>query len=254
MDDLVKKNILITGASSGLGKELSIYFDNKVNSLICHGKSKNKIMKLKKKLKNTKNLFFSGDISNETILNKFKIFLNKNKNIDTIIHCMGGGLGLKKNLIPKKDFLKLLMVNLICQSEINNLLIKNIIRKKMIGNIIHVSTVAALESTASIGYSTAKAALTVYSKKLAKNFVSKNIFVKTIIPGAFETSDNSFAKLKKKNLKAYNNFKNSRLPRKKYATASDIIPLIDFLIRKKSQMLSGSDIVIDFSESNSFRI
>ena len=146
------------------------------------------------------------------------------------------------------------MVNLICQSEINNFLIKKMIKKRITGNIVHISTVAALESIASIGYSTAKAALTVYSKKLAKTFVNKNIFIKTIIPGAFETPDNSFANLRKKNIKAYRRFRNIRLPRKKYANASDIIPLVEFLIQKESQMLSGSDIVIDFSESNSFRI
>ena len=128
------------------------------------------------------------------------------------------------------------------------------IKNKIAGNILHVSSVAALESTASIGYSCAKAALTVYSKKLAKAFVKNNIFVNTIILGAFETNDNSFARLKKRNIKAYKKFKNTRLPRKKYAKAQDIIPVVEFLISKKSHMLSGTDVVTDFSESNSFRI
>ena len=167
---------------------------------------------------------------------------------------MGGGFGIKEDLISEKDFLKLLKLNLICQSEINNFLIKRMIRKKIIGNILHVSSVAALESTASIGYSCAKAALTAYSKKLGKAFIKKNIFIKTIILGAFETLDNSFARLKKRNLSAYKNFKNTKLPRKKYAEAKDIIPIIEFLISNKSNMLSGTDVVIDFAESNSFRI
>ena len=111
-----------------------------------------------------------------------------------------------------------------------------------------------MESTASIGYSCAKAALTAYSKKLGKAFIKKNIFIKTIILGAFETLDNSFARLKKRNLSAYKNFKNTKLPRKKYAEAKDIIPIIEFLISNKSNMLSGTDVVIDFAESNSFRI
>ena len=37
---------------------------------------------------------------------------------------MGGGLGLKKDLLPKEDFLKLFNVNFLVQSEINNLLIR----------------------------------------------------------------------------------------------------------------------------------
>ena len=254
MNTLKNRNILITGATSGLGKELSIYFDLRVKSLICIGKSYTKIKLLKKRLKNKRNIYFSGDLSRKKKLRSSLSFLNKAKNIDTIIHCMGGGLGIKSDLVSEKDFIKLFMVNLICQSEINNYLIKKMIKNKTKGNILHVSSVAALESTASIGYSCVKAALTAYSKKLAKSFIKKNIFVKTIIPGAFETLDNSFARLKKRNIKAYKKFKNTRLPRKKYAEARDIIPIVEFLISDKSDMLSGTDIVTDFAESNSFRI
>ena len=248
----IRKKILITGATSGLGKKLAIFFDKK-NYLICLGKSKIKIEKLKKRLKNKKHKFYTADLSEETELNGFLNYLNKIKKIDTVIHCMGGGLGLKSNLINKKDFLKLLNINLFFKSEINNKIIKKIIKEKITGNILHISSVAALESTASIGYSTAKAALMVYSKKLAKFYIKKNIFIKTVILGAFETDDNSFARLKKNNLKAYENFKNIRLPRKKFAKPDDIIPLIEFLISKDSNILSGSDVVADFSETNTFR-
>ena len=86
---------------------------------------------------------------------------------------------------------KLIKVNLLVQSEINNLIIKNMIKKKLKGKIIHISSIAGVESIASIGYSVAKAALTVYSKKLASLFLKKNIFIKTLILGAFETNDNS---------------------------------------------------------------
>lgn len=254
MNTFINRNILITGASSGLGRELSIYFDQKVKSLICAGRQSFKVKSLKERLKNKKNIYFSGDLSNDKKLKKFLFFLNKVRNIDTVIHCMGGGFGIKADLVSKKEFLKLLMVNLICQSEINNFLIKKMVKNKIRGNILHVSSVAGLESTASIGYSSAKAALTAYSKKLAKAFIKKNIFVKTIIPGAFETSDNSFARLKKRNIKAYKKFRDTKLPRQKYAEPKDIIPIIEFLISNKSNMLSGTDVVIDFAESNTFRI
>ena len=106
MKTFKEKNILITGASSGLGKALSIHFDKKVNSLICVGKNSNKIKFLKRKLKNKNNKYFFGDLSNDEKLRKFLDFINKIKNINTIIHCMGGGLGLKDDLIKQKDFLK----------------------------------------------------------------------------------------------------------------------------------------------------
>jgi NAD(P)-dependent dehydrogenase (short-subunit alcohol dehydrogenase family) len=105
---------------------------------------------------------------------------------------------------------------------------------------------------ASIGYSTAKAALNIYSKILSKKFLKKKIDVKNLILGAFETEDNSFARLKKKNLKAYNDFKKKRLPLKRYAISEEIIPVIEFILSDKSNILSN-ELIIDNRELNTFR-
>ena len=86
MNTFKNRNILITGATSGLGKELSIYLDQKVKSLICLGKTRNKIKSLRRILKNKKNIYFDGDISKKHKLKNFLFFLKKVKNIDTIIH------------------------------------------------------------------------------------------------------------------------------------------------------------------------
>ena len=122
---------------------------------------------LKKKLKKT-HIFINNDFTKEKNLKSLKKDLNKYQNIEAVIHSMGGGLGLKKDLLPKEDFLKLFNVNFLVQSEINNLLISKAIKKKKKLKIVHLSTTASLESIASIGYSTAKSALNTYSKILSK--------------------------------------------------------------------------------------
>ena len=59
MNTFKNRNILITGATSGLGKELSIYLDKKAKRLICAGKTRTKIKLLRKILKNKKKYLFS---------------------------------------------------------------------------------------------------------------------------------------------------------------------------------------------------
>ena len=206
------KNLLITGASSGLGKKISEHFSKKNFNLVCIGKTKVKIQKFKKNLNNKKNIYFSYDLVKDKNLIKLINKLKKIDDLDGVIHCMGGGLGIHEDLITKKNFIKLFNCNLFAQSEINNLLIKNYIKKKKQLKIIHISSVASLENVASIGYSTAKAALNIYSKILAKKFIKDKIFVKNLILGGFETEDNSFGRLKKKNFRAYKNFIKKECP------------------------------------------
>ncbi len=242
--------ILINGATSGLGKSISKYYSNK-EKLICVGKDKMKMRSLKKII-DPNNNFFARDLSKDKNLEELKSTLKKIKHIDVVIHCMGGGFGIKDDLLSKKDFLELFNKNLFVQSEINNFLIKKTIKNKKKLKIIHVSSIASIENVASVGYSTVKAALNVYSNILSKKFISHNIDIKNIILGAFETSDNSFARLKKKNIKAYKKFKNVRMPLKRYNSSDEIIPVIDFLIKGNSKIVSG-DIVLDNREKNSFR-
>ena len=107
----MKEWALITGASSGLGKALSEHLSRKGKILICIGQTEKKINLLRKKLKDKRHLFFSGDLSNKKIQKKLFMFLKNEKSIESVIHCMGGGLGLKKDFLPQTDLIKLLMVN-----------------------------------------------------------------------------------------------------------------------------------------------
>lgn len=246
------KNLVITGASSGLGKKICEHFSKKNFNLVCIGKTFVKLQKLKKNLNNKKNLYFSYDLVKDKNLVKLINKLKKIEDLDGVIHCMGGGLGIHEDLITKKNFIKLFNCNLFAQSEINNLLIKNSIKRKKQLKIIHISSVASLENVASIGYSTVKAALNIYSKILAKKFIKDKIFVKNLILGGFETEDNSFGRLKKKNFRAYKNFIKKRMPLDRLSYSSEIIPIIEFILNPGSEIVSG-ELVIDNYETNTFR-
>ena len=247
------KNILITGASSGLGLFLAKHFNNAGFEVTTIGKDKSKIKKLKSYLqnKNKKNCL-SMDLNSQKNLNKLFKFL-KGKKFNAVIHCLGGGFGKHDPLINKKDLDYLFNLNVGIALAIN----KEIVEKKLFKNnlkLVHMGSVAGLEATASVGYSMVKASLISYTKTLSKHLINKNIFVHCVLPGAFEYEYNSFERLKIKNRKMYNNFIKKKLPRKKIAKAENMIGLFKLLISDDGNMLTGSSITIDFAESNSFRL
>ena len=97
------KNILITGATTGLGydifKELSK--DNSVN-LICTYKDPVKKKKIKNAKKSIQVNFFE-----KNFLENFVKQLGNIK-IDSVIHCAGGGLGYRENNISLLKLQKLI--------------------------------------------------------------------------------------------------------------------------------------------------
>ena len=71
---------------------------------------------------------------------------------------------------------------------------------------------------------------------------------------AFEYDNNSFERLKKKNKKVYKKYIKSKLPLQKISKPEDFIGIFELLTSDKGDILSGSSVTTDFTESNSFRI
>ena len=246
------QTILITGASSGLGLFLSKHFDNLDYNLVTVGRDKNKVDKLRKYLsdKNKKHCF-KYDLSSLIQLQNFKKKIKKIK-FNSIIHCMGGGLGMHMPLIDKKNLIELFNINVGIAVEINNEIISKNLKKKNL-KIIHIGSVAGVETGASVGYSMVKASLIAYTKTLARNFIKKNIFVHCILLGAFEYENNSFERLRLRNEKVYKKYIKNKLPLQKISKPEDFVGLFELLISDKGNILSGSSITADFTETGTFR-
>ena len=166
---------------------------------------------------------------------------------------MGGGLGMHETLIDKKNLSVLFDINVGIALNINNEVISKNLKKKNL-KLIHIGSVKGLETGASVGYSMVKASLIAYTKTLARKLIKKNIFIHCVLPGAFEYNHNSFERLKKKNKKIYNKFIKEKLPLQKISKPNDFIGLFELLISDKGNILSGSSITADFTETSTFRI
>jgi NAD(P)-dependent dehydrogenase (short-subunit alcohol dehydrogenase family) len=251
MNEFKNKNIIITGGSSGLGYGFAHeLLKLECNIFISGNKNRKKILKLKSKYKKKLNYYFS-DL---TILQNINIFCSKikkqYKKIDAIVHCLGGGFGLVNPLINAEDLMKLYKINIGIGAEINRLLVPNL--KNNRSNIVHIGSTTSVQSIGSVGYSTMKTALIGYSKTLAINLIKRNILVNTIMPGAFTAPDNHFERMKKNNPKFYKLFTTQKIRIKNISSYKDIFPLLKLIISKDGKMLSGSNILIDACETNSY--
>ena len=245
------KNILITGASQGLGALVAQELSKEDSRLILVSSSENKLKIILKKCKDSAkhNLFASNFQSNIEIKNMTNFVKKTFKKIDIIIHVAGGGLGISEILPHSEDYIKVFNLNLFSVFEINRELFP-IMQKNKAGTIFHVGSIAANEAVGSISYNVSKFALSSYVRTLAKNVAKYNVCVTGINPGGFEYKNNAMDRLKKRNLKVYNEFIEKRIPLKRMPHAKELLPIIKTLIGKNNMMFTGNMISCDASEGS----
>lgn len=173
------KNVLITGAASGIGKAVSECFlknDYQVYAIDIN------------KIENTNNLFcFQSDITNEEDLNKVYEYLDLNNvKLDIIINI--AGIHKMASLVEDEydKLKKVIDINLLGTMLVNNVFYKLLNPKGRI--IIVTSEVASFDPMPFNGlYNVSKTALDCYSQALRQELNLLGQKVITIRPGAIET-------------------------------------------------------------------
>lgn len=252
INNLKNKNIIITGATEGLGKFLSLELSKYVSKLILISRSENKLNTLKKKCKNTNQHIICpidfDDIKN--LKKNLSKYLKSIKKIDAVLHIAGGGLGVYRSTPNYEEYIKVFNLNLLSIFEINSLVIP-IMKKKKNGVLFHVGSIASNEAVASLTYNVTKSAIIPYVRSLSKDLAKFNICVSGINPGGFIYENNAMGRLKKFKPEIYKEFINKRLPRKKIPSAKELYPIIKLII-ENNMMFTGNMITCDSGEGNSY--
>ena len=247
------KGILITGASQGLGHVAAKSLADRGAKLVLLARSKDKLDVLQTSLKDPSShlpvpvdLLDVGEIHRSVSM--AQEFLGS---IDVVLHCLGGGLGLRDDLLAYQDLLKLFSLNLGAAAEINRLVVPHM-RSRGSGNLVHVGSIASIEGVGSVGYNTVKAALAGYVRSLGREMNRFNIVVTGILPGGFRGPHNAMERLQENNPQAYEDFIEARLPRNVMGEASELIPMLLLLCSEGASMMGGCLVPIDAGEGRAY--
>jgi len=255
MGEFQDKNILITGASKGLGSVCAKEFAGLGARLVIAGRNVEKLEELRQAFPNPEDhRVFAGDLTSPEICQDLVVlameFLG---GFDVIVHAAGGGYGFRDPLLTWDQMNTLFQVNIASAAEINRFAIPEMVKKQS-GYVIHLGSVASQEATGSVGYNTVKASLAAYVRSLGRELASSGVVVTGILPGAFYAPGNSWRRLEENKPEVVKKFVEDNLPRKKIGEAKEIIPLIFFLASDSASMMSGSCVPIDAGEGKNFVI
>lgn len=238
MMDLKNKTILVTGASSGIGRAAAVLCDKLGANLLITGRNKIELEKTAALLTNTSQQIIA-DLSDENSIHKLISEIN---NIDGFVHCAGIIQPLPVKYIKQKNIDEIFSVNFSSAVLISSSLLSS---KKLNhgASVVFISSIST-EHPYSGGalYVSSKAALEAFSRALALEASIKKIRVNTISPGLvrtaiFEQAEQIFTK---EEVTAMEN---------KYPLGigepEDVANMIAFLLSESSKWITGTLIRMD---------
>lgn len=234
----MSKRLLIVGASRGLGAEASAYFQNHYEVMVL-------------KFDYLKPAQWDGQLGIPP--GGLVGSAGGWDKIDAVLHCQGGGMGLRGPLITAEGFYQLFALNLAAAAEVNRYVLPSMLAAGA-GAICHVCSIASSEAIGSVGYNTVKAALGAYVRSLGREVARYGVVVTGVAPGGFRSPQGAMERLEKNHPGAYREFIEERLPRGRMGEPAEILPLLEFLLSEKASMMGGSVVPIDAGEGRAYGV
>jgi 3-oxoacyl-[acyl-carrier protein] reductase len=244
MNNIKNKNALITGASKGIGRAISIELAKQgVNVAINYNKSKKEAEKISNELineYNVKSIILKGDVSNKDDCSLIvQESISTFGTLDILVN--NAGIIDDNLLIRMSDeaWDRVLRTNLDSIFYCSKPAIKSMLKKKW-GRILNIGSVVGIRGNiGQANYASSKAGMIGFTKSLAKEVATRNITVNTITPGYINTETVDVLKQEQKdNIMKW-------IPQGHFGEVEDIAYLASFLCSEKAKYITGQTISVD---------
>ena len=230
-------NVLVTGCSRGIGLAIAKKLIDEGYFVVGTSRSKIDLANL---LGSDNCLHQAVDISNEDDISLMIESLIKQ---EIHIHCLVNNAGITKDQLFMRmnsdDWNSVINTNLNGVFYLTKSLIKSMVKSKY-GRIINISSVAGLMGNAGqVNYASSKAALSGFTKSLAKELASRNITVNNVCPGFIESD------MTKKLSDAHLENALQQIPLQRFGTAEEVASLVAYLLSDAANYITGQELSID---------
>ena len=237
--DLNNRKILVTGASSGIGREVSILLSKLGASVVLCGRNQDRLCETISLMENPeKHRSYSFDISNNQECEEiFQDVVLDGSKLNGLVHCAGIARAVPLRVMKYKDILEMFETNYMSFMKLTQLYAKK--KYSDGGSIVAVSAANAHypQKCMSI-YAASKAALEASVKSLAIELTAQNIRINCVIPGAINTSMMSEMSESERKLVGDKQLLGVGKP-------EDVANMIAFLLSDASSFVTGRSMYVD---------
>jgi NAD(P)-dependent dehydrogenase (short-subunit alcohol dehydrogenase family) len=236
---LENRTILVTGASSGIGRAIAIECSRMGATVIISARNEARLNETLCNMKDGNHSIIVADISNTEDLAQL---INKSPVLDGLVNCAGLTKTLPFAFINSEALSSVMNVNFTAPALLSAQLVK---KKKLLNNssIVFVSSISGIlcSSVAGSIYAASKGAVNGIIKGMALDLAPKNIRVNSVNPGMIDTHIFDAGTITEAQLEE----DKKRYPLKRYGKPEEAAYAVIYLLSDASSWVTGSNLVID---------
>ena len=233
---LENKTILVTGATSGIGKSIAINASRAGAGIIITGRDAGRLEEVMSQLSEGNHKAILADLSNET--GRMQLLANL-PGLDGVVHSAGIIKRVPLKLISEKSLNELMQINFFAPSLLTQMLYK----KKLLKNeasVVFISSVASsFASLGNIMYMASKGAVNSFMKGIAFELALSGIRANAIQPGMIKTNLTTAIPDEEieKDIQRY--------PLGRYGTPEEVAWAAIYLLSDATKWMTGSILTLD---------
>lgn len=233
------KSILITGASSGIGRAAAVLCSEMGAKLLITGRNEQRLAETLNALEGHDHVMICADLADSSEIEKLTA---ESPNIDGLVNNAGILELLPVDYVNHENLAKILEINTFAPIS----LFTGLLRKRKINrgaSVVFTSSLAGnfICAPAHSVYSASKAAVSAFAKNSALELARRNIRVNCVCPGMIETElihDPKFTpEMLAEDVKRY--------PLRRYGKPEEVASGIVYLLSNASSFVTGINLVID---------
>lgn len=242
--NLTGKTILVTGASSGIGKATAIYINRLGAKVVMIARNEEKLKDIVKQTKDSNISYYLSDLKKiETIEKLVDNIVSREGKLNGFVHCAGIQEMRPLQVLKYNNIHDIMLLNFYAFVELSRCISKKT-NYNLGASFVAVSSVASLHGEKSeVAYCASKSALDGSIRALAKELAVKKIRVNSVLPGFINTEM----------LTEYISFVGrdefeKNIIRTQYlglGETQDIANIIAFLLSDASRFITGTGLIAD---------
>lgn len=233
------KTILVTGASSGIGRATAVECSKLGATVILTGRNEARLQETVSMMEGDEHQIIIADLATD---DGVQCLVDNCPKLDGLVNNAGYTHTMLTNFINREALSQQLEVNTIAPI----LLFQRLLKAKKIGKGSSVVFTASISGLCCAGlgnvlYSTSKSAINGFVKNAALDLASRNIRINAVAPGMVDTHILDAGTISEEQLEA----ERQRYPMKRFGKPEEVAYAIIYLLSDASSFTTGSTIVLD---------